>query len=97
MRRAGFVWGATSLCWNLWQVTKVASGSVECELVLGKRHVNLHGSLHGGCTSTIVDVAGTLALLSMSPLKPGVSVELSTSFTSTAAEVRRAGGGAVAV
>ena len=42
------------------------------------------GTLHGGATCTIIDVAGTLALLSLDTARPGVSVELNSSFVAAA-------------
>lgn len=39
---------------------------------------------YAGATSTIVDVVGTMALLSQDPTKPGVTVEMSTSFIAAA-------------
>lgn len=43
-----------------------------------------YGTLHGGATCTIVDIVGTLALLSLDKTRPGVSVELNTSFVAAA-------------
>ena len=40
----------------------------------------------GGCTATLVDIVGTMALLTLNPNSPGVSVELSTSYLSAAKE-----------
>ncbi len=40
--------------------------------------------LHGGCTALLVDVVGTLALLSMDATRPGVSVEMNQSFLRSA-------------
>ena len=45
---------------------------------------NAFGTLHGGATCTIIDVVGTLALLSLDQGRPGVSVELNTSFIAAA-------------
>ena len=43
-----------------------------------------YGTLHGGATCTIIDIVGTLALLSLDKTRPGVSVELNTSFVAAA-------------
>ena len=40
--------------------------------------------MHGGAVSTIVDVVGTIALLSIDATKPGVSVDLNVSFATAA-------------
>ena len=45
---------------------------------------NNYRTLHGGATSTLVDVVGTLALLGKDPTRPGVSIEMNQSFTSAA-------------
>mmetsp|Transcript_59283 Transcript_59283/g.176088 ORF Transcript_59283/g.176088 Transcript_59283/m.176088 type:complete len:161 (+) Transcript_59283:151-633(+) len=64
--------------------TAVGDGSVECTLEVTESLANNYGTLHGGAISTIVDVVGTLALLSVDPSRAGVSVEMSTSFCSAA-------------
>jgi len=61
-----------------------AAGIVEVDLTVGEKHANAYGTLHGGATSTLVDIVGTLALLTKDPLRAGVSVELSASFMSAA-------------
>lgn len=67
-------------------VTRVdaAAGEVHCELRVGPSLTNAYNTLHGGAVCTLVDVVGTMALLARDPTRPGVSVELSTSFTSPA-------------
>jgi len=45
---------------------------------------NCAGALHGGAISTIVDVVGTLALLSKDPSRAGVSIEMNQSFCAAA-------------
>ena len=42
------------------------------------------GTLHGGAISTIIDVVGTLALLSKDPSRAGVSIEMNQSFCAAA-------------
>ena len=51
---------------------------------VGLAHVNGYGALHGGAISTIVDVVGTLALLSKDPSRAGVSIEMNQSFCAAA-------------
>lgn len=60
------------------------AGLVVCSLVVGKELENSFRSLHGGAISTLVDIGGTLAILSKDSTKPGVSVELNVSFCSAA-------------
>jgi acyl-coenzyme A thioesterase 13 len=65
-------------------VTRVSSGAVECELIVAEAHSNSYGTLHGGCTATIVDIVGTMACLTKDPLRPGVSVDMAQTFLSAA-------------
>jgi acyl-coenzyme A thioesterase 13 len=66
------------------EVTRVTPGEVVAELVVGPGLQNTYGALHGGATCTLVDVVGTMALLTLDPTRAGVSVELSTTFTAAA-------------
>mmetsp|Transcript_4075 Transcript_4075/g.5128 ORF Transcript_4075/g.5128 Transcript_4075/m.5128 type:complete len:198 (+) Transcript_4075:218-811(+) len=59
-------------------------GEVFCSLVVDESLKNAFGTLHGGAIATIVDIAGTLAILAKDDSKPGVSVELNVSFISAA-------------
>lgn len=62
-------------------------GVAVCELEVTESLRNSYGTLHGGAISMLVDVLGTLALLSHhhnNGTKPGVSVEMSTSFLAAA-------------
>lgn len=71
-------------CMRALRIEKVGKGEIECSLVVPEELLNGYGTLHGGATSTLVDVAGTLALLSRDAMRPGVSVEMNTSFLSAA-------------
>jgi acyl-coenzyme A thioesterase 13 len=66
------------------RVERLGSGTVTCVLPVTADVANSYGTLHGGATSTLVDVVGTMALLTQDPLRPGVSVELSVSFLAAA-------------
>ncbi|CAJ1417632.1 unnamed protein product [Effrenium voratum] len=66
------------------ECVKVADGYVECQLLVDHSLQNAYGTLHGGCTATLVDVLGTMALLTKDPKRPGVSVEMSQSFLAPA-------------
>ena len=67
------------------EVREVGGGRVLCALpALPERLLNAYATLHGGAAATLVDVVGTLALLSLDPARPGVSVELSLSFLAPA-------------
>ncbi|KAL1515044.1 hypothetical protein AB1Y20_004109 [Prymnesium parvum] len=68
------------------RITKIGPEGVECSLRVTPTLTNNYGTLHGGAISTIVDVAGTLALLGRDPTRPGVSVEMNQTFCSSAKE-----------
>ena len=67
-------------------VTKIGDGAVTCEVPVSAGLTNAYGTLHGGATATLVDIVGTMALLTVNEAAPGVSVELSTSYLSAAKE-----------
>ena len=50
------------------RVTRVSSGYVECEMEVTKEMA----ALQAGFSATVVDVVGTMALVSVAPTKPGV-------------------------
>lgn len=56
--------------------THAADGAVQCELKVTEQLANSYGTLHGGAISTIVDVLGTMALLTRDHTRAGVSVEV---------------------
>ncbi len=61
-----------------------ATGEVEATLDVHEGLLNAYGGLHGGATCTLIDVVSTISLLALDPLRAGVSVELSSSFTAAA-------------
>lgn len=82
------------------EVTKIADGKAEAHLIVSPAMANSYGTLHGGAIATLIDIGGTLALLSVDAQRGGVSVEINTSFLAAAklgekvrvdAEVLRAG------
>eukprot|EP00320_Phaeocystis_rex_P019635 CAMPEP_0119063072 /NCGR_PEP_ID=MMETSP1178-20130426/6501_1 /TAXON_ID=33656 /ORGANISM="unid sp, Strain CCMP2000" /LENGTH=170 /DNA_ID=CAMNT_0007044403 /DNA_START=151 /DNA_END=659 /DNA_ORIENTATION=- len=62
----------------------IGGGDVVCSLTVNDELSNNYGALHGGAISTIVDVVGTLALLSKDPSRAGVSIEMSQTFCAAA-------------
>jgi acyl-coenzyme A thioesterase 13 len=68
------------------RVTRVDTerGEVDADIVVDESLSNTYSTLHGGAICTLVDVVGTLAILTKDHTKAGVSVELSTSFISAA-------------
>jgi acyl-coenzyme A thioesterase 13 len=65
-------------------VTHMGDGRVTCELDVREGLHNSYATLHGGAIATLVDVVGTMALLSQDATRAGVSVDLSVTFTAAA-------------
>ena len=76
--------GKFDKCMAKLSVLSIESGVVKCQMPVDKEVSNFYNTLHGGATSTLVDVVGTMAVLSKQPLKPGVSVDLNVSFVRAA-------------
>eukprot|EP00931_Biecheleriopsis_adriatica_P064281 TRINITY_DN39087_c0_g1_i1.p1 TRINITY_DN39087_c0_g1~~TRINITY_DN39087_c0_g1_i1.p1 ORF type:complete len:181 (-),score=37.09 TRINITY_DN39087_c0_g1_i1:165-683(-) len=66
------------------ECVSVNEGEVICKISVEPSIQNAYGTMHGGCAATVVDVLGTMALLSKDPKRPGVSVEMSQSFLAPA-------------
>lgn len=66
------------------EIVRIDDGFVRCTITVTDGLLNSYGTLHGGALCTIVDIVGTLALLSKDASKAGVSVELNTSFVAAA-------------
>uniref|UniRef100_A0AC34QW66 Thioesterase domain-containing protein n=1 Tax=Panagrolaimus sp. JU765 TaxID=591449 RepID=A0AC34QW66_9BILA len=66
------------------KVVHVSEGKVKLEFEVTEELTNPFGTLHGGCTSTLVDIATTTALLATPRQLPGVTVDLSVSCLSAA-------------
>ena len=65
-------------------LASVEPGRVVCTLAVTPPLCNSYATLHGGATATLVDVVGTLAILSVDAARPGVSVDMSQTFLSPA-------------
>lgn len=65
-------------------IVSMEAGRVEAEVEVVEGLLNAFGTLHGGATCTLIDVVGTLALLSLDTSRPGISVELNSTFISAA-------------
>eukprot|EP00128_Syssomonas_multiformis_P017407 Colp12_sorted_trinity150504_noHs@30876 len=76
--------GGFDSCLRNMKIDKIEEGYVECSLLIDKEHANSYNTLHGGLTATIVDVAGTLALLSKDPTRAGVSVDMNITYMNAA-------------
>jgi acyl-coenzyme A thioesterase 13 len=63
------------------ELLEVAQGKAKLRLPVGPRVMNLGGKLHGGAIATLVDDAGTIAIISADrDSRPGVSTDLNVSF-----------------
>lgn len=52
------------------------------ELTITEELTNSYNTLHGGCTASLVDVMGTLALLAANVKRAGVSLDINISYLS---------------
>jgi acyl-coenzyme A thioesterase 13 len=62
------------------EVVSVSKGKVAATLTVTEELSNSYGTLHGGAAALIIDVAGTLAALSVDPTRPGVTTDMTQSF-----------------
>jgi acyl-coenzyme A thioesterase 13 len=63
------------------ELTSAQDGSACLRLPVGEPVLNLGGVLHGGAIATLVDVAGTIAIMTADrDHRPGVSTDLNVSF-----------------
>ncbi|EGD78583.1 hypothetical protein PTSG_09275 [Salpingoeca rosetta] len=68
------------------RVVAIKAGSVTATLPVTKPLCNSYGTLHGGAAATLVDIVGTMALLTKDPRRAGVSVDINTSYLRAAKE-----------
>uniref|UniRef100_A0A0N5AQ08 Acyl-coenzyme A thioesterase 13 n=1 Tax=Syphacia muris TaxID=451379 RepID=A0A0N5AQ08_9BILA len=66
------------------RIINAEEGHVKVELDVTNELVNPYGTLHGGCTATLVDIVTTMALTATPRAQPGVSVDLSVSYLAAA-------------
>lgn len=67
------------------EVLAVEGGKARVRLPVSEAVQNLNGALHGGAVATLVDVVGTLAIMSADrDGRPGVSTDLNVSWFSPA-------------
>lgn len=60
---------------------ETSHGRLTCTLPVSPEVQNRYGTLHGGCTATIVDTVGSAAVVTMS-LKSGVSLSINVNYIS---------------
>ena len=65
-------------------VVTAGNGSIKCTMPVLKEHLNGMGSLHGGCTATIIDCVSSYGFVTADDGKPGVSVDMSISYIGAA-------------
>jgi len=76
--------GFTSFLSNL-KVVSAEPGRCIVSMKIGKEHLNLGNSLHGGCSATIVDHVTSLALVTAEgEPNPGVSVSMDLQYLKAA-------------
>ncbi|GMT14105.1 hypothetical protein PFISCL1PPCAC_5402, partial [Pristionchus fissidentatus] len=69
---------------NTCRLVKAEEGNVSVEFEVDDRMVNHFGTLHGGCSATMVDVITTGALVATPRGMPGVSVDLHMTYLAAA-------------
>eukprot|EP00735_Rhodelphis_limneticus_P002502 TRINITY_DN13399_c0_g1::TRINITY_DN13399_c0_g1_i1::g.9551::m.9551 TRINITY_DN13399_c0_g1::TRINITY_DN13399_c0_g1_i1::g.9551 ORF type:complete len:221 (-),score=29.66,sp/Q5R833/ACO13_PONAB/39.68/6e-24,4HBT/PF03061.17/7.5e-18,4HBT_3/PF13622.1/6.9e+03,4HBT_3/PF13622.1/8.6e-05,DUF4442/PF14539.1/0.0029,4HBT_2/PF13279.1/0.23 TRINITY_DN13399_c0_g1_i1:336-935(-) len=62
------------------RIDTIGNGEVVCVLPVTASLSNRGGTLHGGCTATLVDLVTTIAVMTLDPKKPGVSTDLNVSY-----------------
>ena len=65
-------------------IDRIDPGDVQCTFQVDEANANGYGTLHGGYVATLVDVVGTLALVSKDKDKAGVSLDLNVSYMNAA-------------
>ncbi|XP_073534968.1 acyl-coenzyme A thioesterase 13 [Phyllobates terribilis] len=66
------------------QLVSASPGKIVCELKVDEEHTNRGGTMHGGCTATLVDTVSTVALMHTERGAPGVSVHMNITYMNAA-------------
>ncbi|XP_057333451.1 acyl-coenzyme A thioesterase 13-like [Microplitis mediator] len=66
------------------EILSAGNGQCKAEFTVKEEQLNYGGSLHGGCTCSLVDCVSTYALLTHGKGHPGVSVNMNVSFMKAA-------------
>ncbi|XP_043921686.1 acyl-coenzyme A thioesterase 13-like [Protopterus annectens] len=69
---------------NKLQLVSAIPGKMVCEMKVEEEHINVHGTLHGGVTATLVDFVSTTALINTERGAPGVTVDMNIMYLSPA-------------
>ena len=67
-------------CLRKLKIVSAENGHCTAQFIVSEEHLNLGGTLHGGCTSTIIDCISTYAVMTQGTGAPGVSVDLHVTF-----------------
>ena len=65
-------------------IDRMDPGDVQLSLTVEESHANGYGTLHGGLIAALVDVVGTLALLSQDQHRGGVSLDINVAYMAAA-------------
>ena len=77
--------GGFDQCLDGLTVTSQTPGEVEGHFEVEPGLQNTYKTLHGGAIATVIDVVGTMALLTKDATKPGVSIEINSCYLNAAA------------
>lgn len=66
------------------EIQELNDGEALGEFVVESIHSNAYGTLHGGAIGTLVDIFGTLALISLDSTRAGVSIDINFTCISPA-------------
>uniref|UniRef100_A0A3Q4BTV6 Acyl-coenzyme A thioesterase 13 n=1 Tax=Mola mola TaxID=94237 RepID=A0A3Q4BTV6_MOLML len=69
---------------NKVDILSASPGKVVCEMRVEEEHTNRGGTLHGGCTATLVDVISTMAIMYSERGAAGVSVDMNITYMNAA-------------
>lgn len=58
---------------------RASPGRIQCTMTVDASVRNRYGTLHGGCTATLIDTVGSAALVTVSK-RSGVSLNISTTY-----------------
>ena len=72
--------GGFDSCLKKMTIEKFGKDYVQCHIPVTASIQNSYGTLHGGAITTIIDVVGTLALLTKDHARAGVSIEINSCF-----------------
>jgi len=61
-------------------LVEASKGKIKCEMVVQDEHLNGYGTLHGGCSATIIDSVSSFAFVTMDDNQAGVSCDINASY-----------------